>query len=111
MITTNIPCTLMLPGQEPQKAIIESVVRSFTGEPHPFRAIIDGKSYSLEFVWIGEQKLISYNDNEWWYLSEWYQAMQYYEKNKKTDWCFTEEGLEYCYYSTDFKRHYTIFEG
>jgi len=112
IIPTNIPCTLLLPGKNATEACITAVVRGFTGEPFPFRAIINGTSYSLENIWIRDMKLTAYNDDESWYLDEWFRAMEYrHTHNGKTDYQFTEIGLEYCYYPTDFKRHFTCMEG
>lgn len=78
------------------------------GGSHALTGMKDCEGTPLEQYEIADK----WNFHEWlWSL---YKETQYKIKNPQNpyhkEYCFTETGQEYCYESTDFKKHYTCSE-
>ena len=73
--------------------------------------------YSLEEICDSVGKIVRFKDDAPYYFNEWWSCLEKeaYEKityhRYRKVYCFTENGDEYWYTSTDFNRHYTKIEG
>lgn len=71
------------------------------GEQHEMASLSD----------VNGRPLSEYSDYEPWYFDEWFRCLYKESQTPRKEYRFTEDGQEYWYQRTDFKRHFTCMEG
>jgi hypothetical protein len=108
-LPVEIPC-IMKAGNLP--AMITGVINAPDCDNFPIRLVIDGGSYPVEEVMDDKGiELSSYAASDKWYFTEWLRSILKEKLSGRKEYVFNEDGLEYWYNSTDFRRHYTCEEG
>ncbi len=109
-IETNISCmtescnitVVKVIEQYPQlNGISKYLCITDKGEYHGMSSLSDANGKPLS----------KYADFESWYFDEWFRCLWKESLSARKEYRFTENGQEYWYQRTDFKKHFTCMEG